>query len=97
MVKTTQVEGFAAGARALQDYDLIKDGIVEALSKASSNRHLLLAGEADGKLPETLEAFTTKLNQAGAKAEFVSIPNAGHLPMCDNPDAWLKPVLKFLA
>ncbi|SPO30376.1 related to 3-oxoadipate enol-lactone hydrolase [Ustilago trichophora] len=96
MVKTTLVEGFAAGARALQNYDLIKDGIVEAFSTASSSRHLLLAGEADGKLPETLQAFTTKLNEAGAKAEFVSIPNAGHLPMCDNPEAWLQPVLKFL-
>lgn len=97
MVKATQVEGFAAGARALQNYDLIQDGIVEAFSKASSSRHLLLAGEADGKLPETLQAFTSKLAEAGANAEFVSIPSAGHLPMCDNPDAWLEPVLKFLA
>ena len=97
MVKTTQVEGFAAGAHALQNYDLIKDGIVEAFSKASSNRHLLVAGEADGKLPETLQAFATKLTEAGASAEYASIPNAGHLPMCDNPDAWLKPVLKFLS
>lgn len=97
MVKATQVEGFAAGARALQNYDLIQDGIVEAFSKASSSRHLLLAGEADGKLPETLQAFTSKLAEAGANAEFVSIPSAGHLPMCDNPNAWLEPVLKFLA
>lgn len=97
MVKTTQVEGFAAGARALQNYDLVKEGIVEAFSQSSSKRHLLLAGEADGKLPETLQAFTTKLSEAGAKAEFVSIPGAGHLPMCDNPDGWLRPVLQFLA
>lgn len=97
MVKTTQVEGFAAGAHALQNYDLIKDGIVDALSKAPSKRHLLVAGEADGKLPETLQAFTTKLKEAGASADFVSIPSAGHLPMCDNPDAWLQPVLEFLA
>ncbi|KAJ1020363.1 hypothetical protein NDA18_005959 [Ustilago nuda] len=97
MVETTPLEGFAAGARALQNYDLIKDGIVDAFSKASSSRHLLLAGEADGKLPETLQAFATKLKQAGASAEFVSIPNAGHLPMCDNPDAWLQVVLKFLS
>ncbi len=97
MVKTTQVEGFAAGARALQNYDLVKEGIIEAFGKASSSRHLLVAGEADGKLPETLQTFTTKLTEAGAKAHFVSIPSAGHLPMCDNPDAWLKPVLQFLA
>jgi len=97
MVKTTQVEGFAAGARALQNYDLIKDGIVDAFSRASSKRHLLVAGEADGKLPETLQAFTTKLKEAGASADFVSIAKAGHLPMCDNPDAWLQPVLEFLA
>lgn len=96
MVKTTQVEGFAAGARALQNYDLIKDGIIEAFSKATSRRHLLLAGEADGKLPETLEAFSVRLKEAGAAAEFASIPKAGHLPMCDNPDGWLQPVLKFL-
>ncbi|GAC76360.1 hypothetical protein L1887_57288 [Cichorium endivia] len=98
MVTSTPVNGFAAGARALQSYDLINDGIIDAFaSRASSHRHLLLAGEADGKLPETLQAFTTKLTQAGAAADFASVPNAGHLPMCDNPEAWLQPVLKFLA
>lgn len=97
MVKSTQVEGFAAGAKALQSYDLIKDGIVETFARNPSSRYLLLAGEADGKLPETLAAFTTKLTQAGAQADFVSIPRAGHLPMCDNPEAWLQPVLQFLS
>ncbi|SNX87888.1 related to 3-oxoadipate enol-lactone hydrolase [Melanopsichium pennsylvanicum] len=99
MVISTNVKGFEAGARALQSYDLVKDGIVEALSQSSTRgqTHLLLAGEADGKLPETLQGFANKLNEAGAKAEFVSIPKAGHLPMCDNPEAWLQTVLKFLA
>lgn len=97
MIKSTPVEGFAAGAAALQSYDLIKDGIVQTFARNTSAKHLLLAGEADGKLPETLQAFTTKLTQAGATAQFTSIPRAGHLPMCDNPEAWLKPVLKFLS
>ncbi|PWY97857.1 alpha/beta-hydrolase [Testicularia cyperi] len=97
MVRTTQVEGFVAGARALQSYDLIADGVVESYSKNTGAKYLLLAGEADGKLPETLEAFTAKLREAGARAEFASIAKAGHLPMCDNPEAWLQPVLQFLS
>lgn len=95
MVRDTQLEGFIAGARALQDYNLIDAGIVDGFAKGGK-KHLLVAGQADGKLPETLCAFADKLAGAGADASFVAIPDAGHLPMCDNPQAWLEPVLEFL-
>ncbi|KAN0060687.1 hypothetical protein ACQY0O_007345 [Thecaphora frezii] len=98
MVESTPLEGFVQGARALQGYDLVEAGLVEAIVKSSNQgkRHLLLAGEADGKLPETLEAFAQKLQSAGAVVEMAKVASAGHLPMCDQPEAFLEKVVPFL-
>ncbi|EPQ26312.1 uncharacterized protein PFL1_06247 [Pseudozyma flocculosa PF-1] len=86
------------GARALQGYDLVGAGLVEALVQQSGQgkRHLLVAGEADGKLPETLAAFAEKLSAAGAQVEFAKVAGGGHLPMCDVPEAFLDKVVPFL-
>jgi pimeloyl-ACP methyl ester carboxylesterase len=86
MVARTKVAGFEAGARALQSYDLLAQGLVE---KLAATRSLLVAGELDGKLPEVLAGLHKDVAaKAGDRASFASIPAAGHLPMLDNPDAW---------
>ncbi|PWN53319.1 alpha/beta-hydrolase [Violaceomyces palustris] len=94
-VLQTPLEGFVAGARALQSYDLLADGIVDGLHQASK-RVLLLAGEKDGKLPEVLQGFKEELIKGGVEASFAGIKEAGHLPMCDNPQEFIGPVLAFL-
>ncbi|PWN88945.1 alpha/beta-hydrolase [Acaromyces ingoldii] len=88
MIMSTSVEGFEKGARALQGYDLLAQGLVDQLKKMPT---LLVAGSADGKLPETLKKLSTD-----AGTTFAEIPNAGHLPMCDQPKAWLDAVLPWL-
>jgi pimeloyl-ACP methyl ester carboxylesterase len=86
MVARTKVAGFEAGARALQSYDLLAQGLVE---KLAATRSLLVAGELDGKLPEVLASLHKDVAaKAAERASFASIPAAGHLPMLDNPDAW---------
>lgn len=93
-VSATKLEGFIVGARALQNYDLLKDGLIDTL-KNKDLKSLLVAGEVDGKLPEGLENLK---NQVGneEKCQFRKIEKAGHLPMCDNPKEFSRVVMDFL-
>ncbi|KDN35918.1 alpha/beta-hydrolase [Tilletiaria anomala UBC 951] len=92
MVVHTPVEGFVAGARALQSYDLYADGLKAALGCKGASV-LLVAGELDGKIPQALSALQAEL---GGGAHFELIKGAGHLPMCDSPQGFLQAVLPFL-
>lgn len=103
MVSATPVEGFARAARSLQGYDLVSRGLVDALRQPDAGgarlRTLLVAGSADGKLPETLEGFAQQANTdapSGTDVRFAKIARAGHLPMCDAPDDFVAAVLPFL-
>lgn len=78
MVENTKFEGFVAGARALQGYDL-SGGISEALK--GNKKALFVAGEKDGKLPEGLSKLTDQLKGEGRDVSFFAVPNAGHLPV----------------
>lgn len=92
-VSNTKLEGFIVGARALQNYDLFKDGLIESL-QTKGFKSLLIAGEMDGKLPEGLENLK---DQVGSEdCEFSRIQKAGHLPMCDNPREWERVVMDWL-
>ncbi|KAL7010237.1 hypothetical protein EMMF5_000257 [Cystobasidiomycetes sp. EMM_F5] len=95
MVENTRLEGFIAGARALQGYDL-SHGISEALK---GKKALLIAGERDGKLPEGLKKLSDQLASEGRDVDFYEVPNAGHLPVfLDNGlQDWLARVERFLA
>ena len=95
MVENTKLEGFIAGARALQGYDL-SGGISAALKGKSA---LFIAGEKDGKLPEGLKKLAEQLTREGNDASFFEVPNAGHLPVfLDNGlQEWLDRVEPFLA
>lgn len=96
LISSTDVRGFEQGARALQKYDLVSAGLIDALTKKPT---LLVAGEADGALPKGLAALADKVRQTGdsqTQVDFKSIPKAAHLPMLDNPQGWLDAVLPFL-
>jgi pimeloyl-ACP methyl ester carboxylesterase len=92
MIADTPLDGFVAGARALQDYDLTP-GLSAALE---GKRALLVAGERDGKLPETLQNLANELKGQGRDVEFASVPGSGHLPMLDGLRVWLEKVEAFL-
>jgi len=91
-IEGTSVEGFESSARSLQGYD-----VVPGLSKALKGKKvLLLAGSNDGKMPEVLMGVKESLEKE-VDVKFAAIPGGGHLPMCDQPTAWLEVVLPFLA
>ncbi|GAA5975109.1 hypothetical protein JCM11641_000039 [Rhodosporidiobolus odoratus] len=89
----TPIEGFAAGAAALQGYD-VYPGLAEKLKE---KKVLLVAGERDGALPGVLKTLKENLEKEGVDARFEQITGAGHLPMVDAPQTWLDVVEKFLA
>ncbi|GAA5858356.1 hypothetical protein JCM8547_004663 [Rhodosporidiobolus lusitaniae] len=93
MVTSTPIEGFAAGAAALQGYD-IYPGLAEKLKE---KKVLFVAGERDGALPGVLKTLKENLEKEGVDASFQQITGAGHLPMVDAPQEWLDVVEKFLA
>ncbi|GAA5899001.1 hypothetical protein JCM6882_004589 [Rhodosporidiobolus microsporus] len=93
MVSTTPIEGFAAGAAALQGYDVFP-GLADKLKE---KKVLLVAGERDGALPGVLKTLAEKLAADGVDAKFEQITGAGHLPMVDAAQEWLDKVEAFLA
>ncbi|GAA5954054.1 hypothetical protein JCM21900_005391 [Sporobolomyces salmonicolor] len=93
MVSSTPIEGFAAGAAALQGYD-VAPGLAD---KLKGKKVLLVAGERDGALPGVLRGLKENLEQDGADCRFEVVPGCGHLPMVDGAEAWLDIVENFLA
>ncbi|PIL35112.1 hypothetical protein GSI_02900 [Ganoderma sinense ZZ0214-1] len=92
MVASTNLGGFEQGARALQEYDLVAQGLVEVLR---SKPTLLVAGSADGVLPYRLEKLASDVGSPD-RVVFRAVEGAGHLPMCDQPKAWVDIVLPWL-
>ena len=91
IVASTNFSGFEKGARALQEYDLVAHGLVEALKAKPT---LLIAGSADGVIPERLAKLA---NDVGSPdVVFRVVDGAGHLPMCDRPKAWVEVVMPWL-
>lgn len=84
MIKPASIEGFAQSAGALSNYDL-KDKLRDIRTPG-----LLLAGEADGKLPQAMQGFGIP------DTTFKAIPNAGHLPMMENHGAFMNALAGFL-
>ncbi|KAJ9099915.1 hypothetical protein QFC21_003920 [Naganishia friedmannii] len=96
-VESTSIDGFASSAGALQGYDLLSQGLVDALASRSSNQVLLVAGEFDGALPKGLQALADEVNAKSANAVQVEIiPGGGHLPMVNRATEWTEKVLAFL-
>jgi 3-oxoadipate enol-lactonase len=86
MIAAAPVEGFVACAEALADFDVT--GGLEAIGCPV----LLVAGEMDGKLPETMRVIADRI----PNARFKTIPDAGHVPCYERPEAFNAAMLAFL-
>ncbi|KAK5117553.1 hypothetical protein LTR62_004975 [Meristemomyces frigidus] len=84
MAGQASLEGFAESTGALCNYDL-----KEHLSSMKTPG-LLVVGEGDGKLPEAMQKFGMP------NTTFRQIPKAGHLPMLENHDGFMKAIAAFL-
>lgn len=88
MIAATPFEGFRAGATALMDYDF-----TDELPRIACPT-LLIAGEADNPLAEGMAA---KLKPAIAGSVLHLIPQAGHVPCLEQPDAYTAVLDGFLS
>lgn len=76
MIRSTPQDGFIACAQALQAYDF------RAELPHIRQPTLLLAGAADGAMPQMMR----RMGQAMSNARFAEIPEAGHLPNIEAAD-----------
>lgn len=90
MVAANNVEGFKYGCQALWDYDMRED------MTSCKVPGLLVVGDGDGKgaLVKAMEGFKDKIGSQGTELKVV--PLAGHLPMCESPQAFFDAVQQFL-
>ncbi|KAJ7593295.1 beta-ketoadipate enol-lactone hydrolase [Mycena floridula] len=97
MIEQTTVEGFALGAGALMEYDLIEDQHPLLDSKVKT---LLVAGslDGDGKVAKGMEVLKDKWNEKRQEepVQFVVIEGSGHLPMVDEPDKFWSVIGPFV-
>jgi pimeloyl-ACP methyl ester carboxylesterase len=91
MITRTSFLGFKAGARTLQNYDLLQEGLLQ-----SKVRTLLVAGEMDGVLPDKMKGLASEWVRQGGDVKFEAIEGSGHLPMLDKPERFLQIVISFL-
>lgn len=90
MVATNDVEGFKHSCTALWEYDL------GPRMKELRVPSLLVVGDGDGKgaLVKVMDSFKKQLGANGTELKVVS--KTGHLPMCENPEAFWDVVQNFL-
>ncbi|RYP70585.1 hypothetical protein DL771_005404 [Monosporascus sp. 5C6A] len=90
MVAANDVEGFRYSCQALWDYDM------KAQMRGCGVPGIFAVGEGDGKgaLVKAMDGFKGNLGQDGAG--LVIVPEAGHLPMCENPAAFWEAIEKWL-
>ena len=86
MIEATPLAGMVACARALQDYDC-RPGLA-----AMPQPVLLVAGAEDGPITAAMQALQPQL----PNARFVVIPDAGHIPGFERPEAFNAAVAAFL-
>ena len=79
MILEANYQGFVRCSDALCKYDLTK-----GLGNVSVPG-LLVAGAEDGALPEVMKKFSSSM----PACSFTSIPDAGHLPMLEAPEAFV--------
>ncbi|KUI53355.1 3-oxoadipate enol-lactonase 2 [Cytospora mali] len=90
MVADNDVQGFRYGCQALWDYNM-RDEL-----KDSSVPGLLVVGDGDGKgaLVKAMDGFKGLVGESGVELKIV--PQAGHLPMCESPEAFWEAIKGFL-
>lgn len=90
MVADNDVQGFRYGCQALWDYNMREE------MKACRVPGLLVVGDGDGKgaLVKAMEGFKGGVGEKGVELKIV--PEAGHLPMCESPEAYWEAIGGFL-
>jgi 3-oxoadipate enol-lactonase len=88
MMAATGFDGFRHGATALMNYDYSDE-----LARIECPT-LLIAGAEDGAMPASMASM---LRPAIAGAEMVVIPDAGHVPCFEQPQAFTAALEGFLA
>lgn len=90
MVAANDVEGFAHSCTALWDYDL------KPLLQSCKIPGLLVVGDQDagGALVKAMQGFHSSVGSSGAELKIVE--NTGHLPMCEDPEAFWDAIASFL-
>jgi 3-oxoadipate enol-lactonase len=88
MIAATSFDGFRACATALMDYDY-----ADELARITVPT-LLIAGAQDGAMPN---GMATKLQPHIAGSEMVVIPDAGHVPCFEQPEAFNAALDGFLS
>lgn len=86
MILSASVDGFVDYVAALCDFDLTKK------AKGIQTPGLYVVGKCDGVLPEAMAKFALAIPQAS----FVGIAGAGHLPMVEQSEAFVKVTRDFL-
>ncbi|KAK2016365.1 alpha/beta-hydrolase [Colletotrichum eremochloae] len=90
MIAANNVEGFKYSCQALWDYDL------KPALKSCQVPGLLVVGDGDAKgaLVKAMDGFKDLVGDNGAELKIV--PNAGHLPMWEDPAAFWEAIQEFL-
>ncbi|KAK2043347.1 alpha/beta-hydrolase [Colletotrichum somersetense] len=90
MVAGNDVEGFKFSCQALWDYDL------KPALKSCQVPGLLVVGDGDAKgaLVKAMDGFKDLVGDNGAELKIV--PNAGHLPMWEDPATFWDAIQEFL-
>ncbi|PON25179.1 hypothetical protein TGAM01_v205865 [Trichoderma gamsii] len=90
MVTENNVEGFKHSCTALSDYDMKPD----MPSCSVPGLFVVGDGDANGVLVKAMEGFTGLFGPNGTELKIV--PNTGHLPMSEDPEAFWEAVKEFL-
>jgi 3-oxoadipate enol-lactonase len=99
---TTQVDGFVACVRALQDENF---DLQPAAQKIGScvDEVLLVVGSLDANLPSTMEDMRQDIQSSFEKdrkkdvnVQLKIVDNAGHMPFIDGKEQWEDYILDFL-
>lgn len=90
MVADNDVQGFRYGCQALWEYNMRDE------MKTCRVPGLLVVGDGDGKgaLVKAMEGFKAAVGEKGVDLKIV--PEAGHLPMCESPEAFWEAIKGFL-
>uniref|UniRef100_A0A8H8CJB9 Uncharacterized protein n=1 Tax=Psilocybe cubensis TaxID=181762 RepID=A0A8H8CJB9_PSICU len=93
MIQATQPAGFAEGARALSEYDLLDDLFKNPVGKA-----LLVSGSLDGggKVGQGLQSLCETWKPHLESVKYLEIGVSGHLPMIDAPEVFTETLSQWI-
>lgn len=90
IVSRNSVQGFSEECKALYDYDLQQE------LPTCTVRGMLVVGEKDGIMPGKMEQYKASVGPSPDGVPLRVIPEAGHVPMVEQVEAFLTSVEEFL-